>query len=249
MYFLTQCQIIIWNLYVWKWISFLSTVQTIGCYQQIRRSPELPTIPQPTHTVSSGPRSIPHYYQSTHSRDVHVAPFFKRSQPKIGGGMGGGCWDQQQKIWGFNKKKSGVGEGAEVHPPLSFWNYNLVIENKLFLAQFIIFAPLTKCKKIYLPLWYSFLSMIEKYLSLVPDQFLLGNRNRSYSFHQKIIFNFFLFLYISQIEWLARTNFKHRPLHRNIPQPKKHKVQCRPIQSGYVLYSLYSLLKDGIIHW
>ncbi|XP_078323090.1 uncharacterized protein LOC144622315 [Crassostrea virginica] len=33
------------------------------------------------------------------------------------------------------------------------------------------------------------------------------------------------------IEWLARTNFKHRPLRRNIPQPRKHKVPKRHVQS------------------
>ncbi|XP_078336050.1 uncharacterized protein LOC111133027 isoform X1 [Crassostrea virginica] len=34
------------------------------------------------------------------------------------------------------------------------------------------------------------------------------------------------------IEWLARTNFKHRPLRRNIPQPRKHKVPKRHVQSN-----------------
>ena len=39
-------------------------------------------------------------------------------------------------------------------------------------------------------------------------------------------------LFFLQIEWLARTNFKHRPLRRNIPQPRKHKVPKRHVQSN-----------------
>ncbi|XP_078325174.1 uncharacterized protein LOC144622727 isoform X1 [Crassostrea virginica] len=42
------------------------------------------------------------------------------------------------------------------------------------------------------------------------------------------------------IEWLARTNFKHRPLRRNIPQPRKHKVPKRHalsnLDTSFIVY-------------
>ena len=46
------------------------------------------------------------------------------------------------------------------------------------------------------------------------------------------IFILYFILFFFQIEWLARTNFKHRPLRRNIPQPRKHKVPKRHVQSN-----------------
>ncbi|XP_034336731.2 uncharacterized protein [Magallana gigas] len=42
------------------------------------------------------------------------------------------------------------------------------------------------------------------------------------------------------IEWLARTNFKHRPLRRHdIPQPRKHKVPKRHVQTDDLNKSFY----------
>nr|XP_034336730.1 uncharacterized protein LOC105329583 isoform X1 [Crassostrea gigas] len=42
------------------------------------------------------------------------------------------------------------------------------------------------------------------------------------------------------IEWLARTNFKHRPLRRHdIPQPRNHKVPKRHVQTDDLNKSFY----------
>jgi hypothetical protein len=32
-----------------------------------------------------------------------------------------------------------------------------------------------------------------------------------------------------QIEWLARVNFKHRPMHRNVPNQKQYEVPKKPV--------------------
>lgn len=48
------------------------------------------------------------------------------------------------------------------------------------------------------------------------------------------------------IEWLARTNFKHRPLRRHdIPKPRKHKVPKRQVQTDDLNKSFYVYWKEG----